>query len=68
MPYMRHTESSADQGILFGLRIRDRVSFSSLTLKQGAKFVQSLRARSIGHSTVWHPLIGFNLFVFCPGN
>ena len=42
--------------------------FSSLTLKQGAKFVQSLRARSIVHTTVWHPPIGFNLFVFCPGN
>ena len=35
---------AADQGILFGLRIRDRVSFSSLTLKQGARFVRSLRA------------------------
>ena len=42
--------------------------FSSLTLKQGAKFVRSLRARVPIHSTVWHPPVGFNLFVFCPGN
>ena len=43
--------------------------FSSLTLKQGAKFVGSLRARVSIHSTVWHPPIGFNLlFVFCSGN
>ena len=38
--------------------------FSSLTLKQGAKFVRSLRARVPIHSTVWHPPIGFNLFSF----
>ena len=42
--------------------------FSSLTLKQGANIVRSLRARVPIHSTVWHPPIGFNLFVFCPGN
>ena len=42
--------------------------FSSLTLKQGAKFVRSLRARVTIRSTVWHPPVGFNLFVFCPGN
>ena len=42
--------------------------FSSLTLKQGAKFVRSLQARVLIYSTVWHPPIGFNLFVFCPGN
>ena len=42
--------------------------FSSLTLKQGAKFVRSLQARVPIPSTVWHPPIGFNLFVFCPGN
>ena len=42
--------------------------FSSLTLKQGAKFVRSIRARAPIHSTVWHPLVGFNLFVFCSGN
>ena len=42
--------------------------FSSLTLKQGAKFVQSLRGRCTVHSTVWRPPIGFNLFVFCPEN
>ena len=42
--------------------------FSSLTLKQGAKFVRSLQAKVLIHSTVWHPPIGFNLFVFCPGN
>ena len=42
--------------------------FLSLTLKQGAKFVRSLRARVPIHSTVWHPPIGFNLFVFWPGN
>ena len=39
---------AADQGILFGLRIRDRVSFFSLTLKQGAKFVRSLRTILFG--------------------
>ena len=42
--------------------------FSSLTLEQGAKFVRSLQARVPMHSTVWHPPIGFNLFVLCPGN
>ena len=42
--------------------------FSSLILKQGAKFVRSLRARVPIHSTVWHLPVGFNLFVFCPGN
>ena len=42
--------------------------FSSLTLKQGAKFVRSLRARVPIHSNVWHPPTGFNLFLFCPGN
>ena len=42
--------------------------FSSLTLKQGAKFVGSIRARVLIHSTVWHPHAGFNLFVFCSGN
>ena len=42
--------------------------FSSLTLKLGAKFVRSLQARVPTHSTVWHPPVGFNLFVFCPGN
>ena len=42
--------------------------FSSLTPKQGAKFVRSLRARVPIHSTVWHPPVGFNLFVFGPGN
>ena len=31
--------------------------FSSLTLKQGAKFVRSLQARSTVQSTVWHPPI-----------
>ena len=40
---------------------------SSLTLKQGAKFVRSLRARVPIHSTVWHPPVGFNLFVFFSG-
>ena len=29
--------------------------FSSLTLKQDAKFVESIRARVLIHSTVWHP-------------
>ena len=38
--------------------------FSSLTLKQGAKFVRSIPARVSIHSIVWHPPIGFNLFVF----
>ena len=43
--------------------------FSSLTLKQGAKFVRSIRARvPIHSSTVWHPHVGFNLLVFCSGN
>ena len=42
--------------------------FSSLTLKQGAKFVRSIRARVPIHSTVWHPHVRFNLFVFCSGN
>ena len=42
--------------------------FSRLTLKQGAKFVRSLPARVPIHSTAWHPSVGFNLFVFCPGN
>ena len=42
--------------------------FSSLALKQGAKFVRSIRARVPIHSTVWHPHVGFNLFVFCSGN
>ena len=42
--------------------------FSSLTLKQGAKFVGSIRARVLIHSTVWHPHAGFNSFVFCSGN
>ena len=42
--------------------------FSSLTLKQGAKFVRSIRARVPVHSTFWHPHIGFNLFVICSGN
>ena len=42
--------------------------FSSLTLKQGAKFVTSIRARVPIHSSVWHPPIGFNLFVLCSGN
>ena len=40
--------------------------FSNLTLKQVAKFVRLLRARVHIHSTVWHPPVGFNLFVFCP--
>ena len=40
------------------------LSFSSPTLKQGAKLVRSLRARVPIHSTVWHPPIGFNIFVF----
>ena len=66
--YVLYGEMAADQGILFGLRIRDMVSFSSLTLEQVAKFVRSLQARVPIHSTVWHPPIGFNLFVFCPGN
>ena len=39
--------------------------FSSLTLKQGAKFVRSLRVIVPIHSTVWHPPVGLNLFVFC---
>ena len=38
--------------------------FSSLTLKQGAKFVLSHRARVHNHSTVWHPPASFDLFVF----
>ena len=38
--------------------------FSSLTPKQGAKFVLSLRASVHIHRTVWHPPIGFDLFVF----
>ena len=42
--------------------------FSILIPNQGAKFVRSLRARVPIHGTVWHPPIGFNLFVFCPGN
>ena len=44
--------------------------FSNLTLKQGAKFVRSLRARlpiPVLFGTL--PLVnGLNLFVFCPGN
>ena len=48
----KYNRRAADQGILFGLRIRDRVSFLSLTLKQGAKFVRLLRARVPIHSTV----------------
>ena len=63
MPYMCHTEA-ADQGILFGLRSETGCLFPSLTLKQGAKFVRSLRARVAIHSTAWHPPVGFNLFVF----
>ena len=42
--------------------------FSSLALKQGAKFVRSLRVKVPIHSTDWPLLVGFNLFVFCPGN
>ena len=42
--------------------------FSSLTLKQAAKFVRSIRARVPIHSTVWDPPVGSNLFVFCSGN
>ena len=38
--------------------------FSSLTLKQGAKFLRSIQARVPIHSTVWHPHVGFKLFVF----
>ena len=37
--------------------------FSILTLKQDAKFVQLLRARVPINSTVWHSLVGSNLFV-----
>ena len=33
-----------------------RCLFFSLTLKQGTKFVRSLRARVPIHSTVWHPI------------
>ena len=59
---------AADQGILLTFESETGRLFSSLTLKQGAKFVRSLRARVPIHSTVWHPPIGFNLFVLCPGN
>ena len=37
--------------------------FSSLTLKQGVKFVLSPQTMIHTHSTAWHPLIGFNLFL-----
>ena len=47
---------------------RQGVYFSSLTLKHCVKFVQLLRARVPIHTTVWHPPIGFNLFVFFPSN
>ena len=59
---------AADQGILFGLQIRDRVSFFEPDSKQGAKFVRSIRARVPVHNTFWNPHVGFNLFVFCSGN
>ena len=50
---------AADQGILFGLRIRYRVPFFEPDSKEGAKFVKSIRARVPIHSTVWYP--HFNL-------
>ena len=42
--------------------------FSSLTPKQGAKFLRSIRARCLFTGTVWHLHVGFNLFVFCSGH
>ena len=68
MPYMFHTETCRRSGYTFRSSNPRQCLFSSLTLKQGAKFVRSLQARVPIHSTVWHPPVGFNLFVFCPGN
>ena len=66
MPYMCHTETCRRSGYTFWpSNPRQDVFFSSLTLKQSAKLVPSLRARVPIHSPVWHPPIGFNLFVFC---
>ena len=63
---------AADQGILFDLRIRDRVSFFEPDSKTGCQICTITPSQGAYsqycHSTVWHPPIGFNLFVFCPGN
>ena len=64
MPYMCRTETCRRSGYTLAFETETGCLFSSLTLKQGAKFVRSLRARVPIHSTVWHPPIGFNLFVF----
>ena len=69
MPYICHTETCRRSGYTFwpsNPRQGDRVSF--FEPEQGAKFVRSIRVRVPIHSTVWHPPIGFNLFVFCSGN
>ena len=69
MPYMCHTERCCQSRVyVLALESETGCLFSSFTLKQSAKFVRSLRARVPIHSTVWHPPIGFNLFLFCPGN
>ena len=57
MPYMCHTETCRRSGYTLAFESETGCLFSSLTLKQGAKFVRSLRARVPIHSTVWHPLV-----------
>ena len=65
MPYMCHTEKMPPIRVYFlAFESKTGCLFSSLTPKQGAKLVLSLRARVHIHSTVWHPPVGFDLFVF----
>ena len=69
MPYVCHMETCRRSGYPFWPSNPTQVVFFEPdSLEQGAKFIRSLRARVPIHSTVWHPPIGFNLFVFCPGN
>ena len=65
MPYMCHTENVQPIRVYFlAFESETGCLSSSLTLKQGAKFVRSLRARVPIHSTVWHPPVGLTYLSF----
>ena len=65
--YVPYGDVSSDQGILFGLRIRDRVSFFEPDSKTGCQICTITPSQPVPiHSTVWHLPIA--LLVFCPGN
>ena len=61
--YLPHRDMPPIRAYFLAFKCKTGCLLSSLTLKQGVKFVHVLspQTRIHIHSTVWHPPIGFNL-------